>query len=103
MGRPWILLEQLVICLEVECWVYEKLTCISSGNGIVDEFHVIRHAMNLETVNTYEGAHDVHALIGMHSIVLSHLIFIFFSFSGACYYWARGFLNRSKKVTRSND
>ncbi len=33
------------------------------GNGIVDEFHVIRHMMNLETVNTYEGAHDVHALI----------------------------------------
>jgi glutaryl-CoA dehydrogenase len=33
------------------------------GNGIVDEYHVIRHMMNLETVNTYEGAHDVHALI----------------------------------------
>lgn len=33
------------------------------GNGIVDEFHVIRHMMNLETVNTYEGTHDVHALI----------------------------------------
>ncbi|MBL6958114.1 MAG: acyl-CoA dehydrogenase [Rhodospirillales bacterium] len=33
------------------------------GNGIVDEFHVIRHVMNLETVNTYEGTHDVHALI----------------------------------------
>ena len=33
------------------------------GNGIVDEYHVIRHLMNLETVNTYEGAHDVHALI----------------------------------------
>ena len=33
------------------------------GNGIVDEFHVIRHAMNLETVNTYEGTHDIHALI----------------------------------------
>ena len=33
------------------------------GNGIVDEYHVMRHAMNLETVNTYEGAHDVHALI----------------------------------------
>jgi glutaryl-CoA dehydrogenase len=33
------------------------------GNGIVDEFHVIRHLMNLETVNTYEGTHDVHALI----------------------------------------
>jgi glutaryl-CoA dehydrogenase len=33
------------------------------GNGIVDEFHVIRHMVNLETVNTYEGTHDVHALI----------------------------------------
>jgi len=33
------------------------------GNGIIDEFHVIRHMMNLETVNTYEGTHDVHALI----------------------------------------
>ena len=33
------------------------------GNGIVDEYHVIRHMLNLETVNTYEGAHDVHALI----------------------------------------
>jgi glutaryl-CoA dehydrogenase len=33
------------------------------GNGIVDEYHVIRHVMNLETVNTYEGTHDVHALI----------------------------------------
>ncbi len=33
------------------------------GNGIADEFHVIRHVMNLEVVNTYEGTHDVHALI----------------------------------------
>ncbi|MGE5547275.1 MAG: acyl-CoA dehydrogenase [Solirubrobacterales bacterium] len=33
------------------------------GNGVSDEFHVIRHAMNLEAVNTYEGTHDVHALI----------------------------------------
>ena len=33
------------------------------GNGIVDEFHVIRHLVNLETVNTYEGTHDIHALI----------------------------------------
>jgi glutaryl-CoA dehydrogenase len=33
------------------------------GNGIVDEFHVIRHMLNLETVNTYEGTHDIHALI----------------------------------------
>ncbi len=33
------------------------------GNGIADEYHVIRHLVNLETVNTYEGTHDVHALI----------------------------------------
>ena len=33
------------------------------GNGISGEYHVMRHAANLETVNTYEGAHDVHALI----------------------------------------
>jgi len=33
------------------------------GNGISDEFHVIRHMINLETVNTYEGTHDIHALI----------------------------------------
>ena len=36
---------------------------IHGGNGISDEYHVIRHLMNLETVNTYEGTHDVHALI----------------------------------------
>jgi len=33
------------------------------ANGIVDEYHVIRHVLNLETVNTYEGTHDIHALI----------------------------------------
>jgi len=33
------------------------------GNGIVDEYHVIRHVMNLEAVNTYEGTHDIHPLI----------------------------------------
>ncbi|MEP1743894.1 MAG: acyl-CoA dehydrogenase [Kangiellaceae bacterium] len=33
------------------------------GNGINDEFHVVRHMMNLEAVNTYEGTHDIHALI----------------------------------------
>ncbi len=33
------------------------------GNGISDEYHVIRHLVNLETVNTYEGTHDIHALI----------------------------------------
>ncbi|XP_076428024.1 glutaryl-CoA dehydrogenase, mitochondrial isoform X2 [Peromyscus maniculatus bairdii] len=36
---------------------------ILGGNGISDEYHVIRHAMNLEAVNTYEGTHDIHALI----------------------------------------
>jgi glutaryl-CoA dehydrogenase len=33
------------------------------GNGISDEFHVIRHMLNLETVNTLEGTHDIHALV----------------------------------------
>ena len=36
---------------------------IHGGNGISDEYHVIRHLLNLETVNTYEGTHDIHALI----------------------------------------
>ena len=36
---------------------------VHGGNGISDEYHVIRHVMNLEAVNTYERAHDVHALI----------------------------------------
>jgi len=33
------------------------------GNGVADEYHIIRHVMNLEAVNTYEGTHDIHALI----------------------------------------
>jgi glutaryl-CoA dehydrogenase len=33
------------------------------GNGISEAFHVIRHMVNLETVNTYEGTHDIHALV----------------------------------------
>lgn len=33
------------------------------GNGVSDEYHVIRHVVNLEAVNTYEGTHDIHALI----------------------------------------
>ncbi len=36
---------------------------IHGGNGIAEEYHVLRHAVNLETVNTYEGTHDIHALI----------------------------------------
>ena len=36
---------------------------LHGGNGVADEYHVIRHMMNLEAVNTYEGTHDIHALI----------------------------------------
>jgi glutaryl-CoA dehydrogenase len=36
---------------------------VHGGNGISEEYHVLRHAVNLETVNTYEGTHDIHALI----------------------------------------
>src|SRR6202022_2338194 len=43
--------------------VQKKLRDMQSGNGIQIEYHVMRHAANLETVNTYEGTHDVHALI----------------------------------------
>jgi len=39
------------------------------GNGISDEYHIIRHVMNLEAVNTYEGTHDIHALILGRAIV----------------------------------
>jgi len=33
------------------------------GNGVQDEYHIVRHMVNLEAVNTYEGTHDVHSLI----------------------------------------
>ena len=36
---------------------------IHGGNGISDEYHIIRHCMNLEAVNTYEGTSDIHSLI----------------------------------------
>jgi glutaryl-CoA dehydrogenase len=36
---------------------------IHGGNGITDEYHVMRHMMNMETIFTYEGTHDIHALI----------------------------------------
>jgi len=45
--------------LDIARWARD----MHGANGISDEFHVIRHMMNLETVNTYEGTHDVHALI----------------------------------------
>ncbi|HET7731304.1 MAG TPA: acyl-CoA dehydrogenase [Usitatibacter sp.] len=43
--------------------VARKSRDMHGGNGIADEFHVIRHVLNLEAVNTYEGTHDIHALI----------------------------------------
>ena len=43
--------------------IARKSRDMHGGNGISDEFHVIRHLVNLETVNTYEGTHDIHALI----------------------------------------
>ena len=36
---------------------------LHGANGISDEYHVIRHVLNLEAVNTYEGTHDIHALV----------------------------------------
>jgi glutaryl-CoA dehydrogenase len=45
--------------LEIARWARD----MHGGNGISEEFHVMRHMLNLETVNTYEGTHDVHALI----------------------------------------
>ncbi|MDH3638593.1 MAG: acyl-CoA dehydrogenase [Gammaproteobacteria bacterium] len=45
--------------LEIARWSRD----MHGGNGIADEYHVIRHVMNLEAVNTYEGTHDIHALI----------------------------------------
>lgn len=43
------------------------------GNGIHDEYHIIRHVMNLESVNTYEGTHDIHALILGREIGRAHV------------------------------
>lgn len=43
--------------------IARKCRDILGGNGISDEYHIIRHVLNLESVNTYEGTHDIHALI----------------------------------------
>ena len=60
-------LEMISLCKRNSCGkaldIARLARDIHGGNGIADEYHVIRHMMNLETVNTYEGAHDVHALI----------------------------------------
>jgi glutaryl-CoA dehydrogenase len=59
--------EMISLCKRNSCGKSLDIARMSrdmhGGNGIVDEYHVIRHMVNLETVNTYEGAHDVHALI----------------------------------------
>ncbi len=59
--------EMISLCKRNSCGKALEIARASrdmhGGNGIADEYHVIRHMMNLETVNTYEGAADVHALI----------------------------------------
>lgn len=59
--------EQISIIKRNSCGkaleVARKARDMLGGNGIVDEYHIMRHMVNLETVNTYEGTHDVHALI----------------------------------------
>uniref|UniRef100_A0A1I7ZEP7 glutaryl-CoA dehydrogenase (ETF) n=1 Tax=Steinernema glaseri TaxID=37863 RepID=A0A1I7ZEP7_9BILA len=59
--------EQISIIKRNSCGksleIARKARDILGGNGIVDEFHIIRHMVNLETVNTYEGTHDIHALV----------------------------------------
>ena len=59
--------ELISMCKRNNCGkaleIARKSRDMHGGNGISDEYHVIRHVMNLEAVNTYEGTHDVHALI----------------------------------------
>ena len=52
--------EVSIACFDA---IARKCRDMLGGNGIADEFHVMRHLVNLETVNTYEGTHDMHALI----------------------------------------
>lgn len=59
--------EMISLCKRNSCGKALEIARLArdmhGGNGIADEYHVIRHVMNLEAVNTYEGTHDVHALI----------------------------------------
>jgi glutaryl-CoA dehydrogenase len=59
--------EMISLCKRNSCGkalaIARESRDMHGGNGIADEYHVIRHMMNLEAVNTYEGTHDVHALI----------------------------------------
>src|SRR3546814_16398132 len=58
--------EAISLCKRNSCGkaldIARQARDMHGGNGIADEFHVIRHVMNLEAVNTYEGNNDVHAL-----------------------------------------
>jgi len=62
-----VLAEQISLVKRNSCGkaleIARKARDILGANGIVDEYHIMRHMINLETVNTYEGTHDVHALI----------------------------------------
>ncbi len=59
--------EMISLCKRNSCGkalaIAREARDMHGGNGVADEYHVIRHMMNLEAVNTYEGTHDVHALI----------------------------------------
>lgn len=59
--------EAISLCKRNSCGkaldIARQARDMHGGNGVADEYHVIRHMMNLEAVNTYEGTHDVHALI----------------------------------------
>ena len=59
--------EMISLCKRNSCGkalaIAREARDMHGGNGIADEYHVIRHVLNLEAVNTYEGTHDVHALI----------------------------------------
>ena len=59
--------EMISLCKRNACGKSLEIARVArdmhGGNGIADEFHVIRHVMNLEAVNTYEGTHDIHALV----------------------------------------
>lgn len=59
--------EMISLCKRNSCGkalaIAREARDMHGGNGIADEYHVIRHVINLEAVNTYEGTHDVHALI----------------------------------------
>lgn len=59
--------EAISLCKRNSCGKSLEIARVArdmlGGNGIADEYHIMRHVMNLESVNTYEGTHDIHALI----------------------------------------